>query len=419
MKNLLIDISPLRSSPRFRRLLIGQALSALGAQMTAVAVMFQVWQATRSAAWTGAVGVFQAVPLIAFSLFAGSLVDRVDRRRCYLIAVVGQASCSVLLAVQGSFAHSGIVFVLGLTALQTCFVAVGGPASRTFTATLLPAEQVAAGLALRGVAFQGALLIGPAVGGLVLGGWGVRGCYLVDAVTFTAAFYGAFGLPGMKPAGAAARPGLHGVFDGLAFIARNRVVRGALLTDLAATALSMPISLFPLINAERFGDNPRTLGLFLTAVAIGGIAASLFSGTFTRRARPGVVMLIGSSTWGAALVLFGVADNPWIGFAFLALAGAADTTAVICRSTLVQLHTPDELRGRAGAAEQLVGQAGPNLGNLRGGLLASATSASTALISGGVMCVAVVGWVALRTPAMRAAGLTALSPEPAAEPVVG
>src|SRR5882724_13523556 len=104
----------------------------------------------------------------------------------------------------------------------------------------------------------------------------------------------------MRPDGTVSRPGVHGVLDGLAFLVRNPVVRGVLLTDLAAMVLSMPISLFPLINAERFGNNPRTLGLFLTAIAVGGVAASLFSGSFTRLPRHGVVMLCGSAGWGIA-----------------------------------------------------------------------------------------------------------------------
>src|SRR6185436_9931032 len=136
----------------------------------------------------------------------------------------------------------------------------------------------------------------------------------------------------------------------------------------AAMVLSMPMSLFPLVNAERFGGNPRTLGLFLTAIAVGGVAASVFSGVFTRLRRPGVVMLAGSAAWGLALTLFGLTTNPWLGLGFLALAGAADTVSVVSRSTVVQLHTPDELLGRVAAAEQIVGQAGPDLGNLRAGL---------------------------------------------------
>ncbi|MGW2857972.1 MFS transporter, partial [Streptomyces sp. NPDC001215] len=340
LKRTLIDVTPLRSSPPFRRLWIGQTLSGFGGQMTLVAVMFQVWQMTKSTTWTGAVGLAQAIPLVALGLFAGSLVDRVDRRKFYLLTISGQTACSLLLAVQGFLGHVPAAGVLGLVALQSCFGAGSGPASRTFILHLLPKHQLAAGLALRRIAFQGAMLLGPTLSGLLVGGLGVGACYLIDALTFIAALYGAFGLPQMDSGDEPARPGLRGVLDGLAFLARMPVIRGALLTDLATTVLSMPISLFPLINAERFGGNPRTLGLFLTAIAVGGVAASLFSGTFTRFPRPGLAMLGGSATWGAALTMFGFSPNPWAGLTFLVIAGAADTVSVVSRSTVVQMHTP-------------------------------------------------------------------------------
>ena len=191
------------------------------------------------------------------------------------------------------------------------------------------------------------------------------------------------------------------MLDGLGFLARNAAVRGALLTDLAATVLSMPISLFPLINAERFGGDPRTLGLLLTAIAVGGVIASVFSGTFTRLPRPGLVMLGGSAAWGAALALFGAVPDPWLGLALLVVAGAADTVAVVSRSTIVQLHTPDALLGRVLAAEQIVGQAGPDVGNMRAGLVAGAASGAAALVSGGVLCLAAVAVVGAATPELR------------------
>lgn len=401
LKRTLIDVAPLRSSPPFRRLWIGQTLSGFGSQMTLVAVMYQVWRMTESATWTGAVGLAQAVPLIVLGLFAGSLVDRVDRRKFYLLTTSGQAACSLLLALQGFLGQFPAAGVLGLVALQSCFVAGGGPASRTFIPHLLPEHQLAAGLALTRIAFQGAMLLGPALGGLIVGGLGVGTCYLIDALTFAAAFYGAFGLPQMNPADEPARPGLRGVLDGLAFLGRTPVIRGALLTDLAATVLSMPISLFPLVNAERFGGDPRTLGLFLTAIAVGGVAASLFSGSFTRFPRPGLVMLGGSATWGLALTLFGTSSNRWLGLGFLVMAGAADTVSVVSRSTVVQTHTPHELLGRVSAAEQIVGQAGPDIGNMRGGLVADASSGSAALVSGGLLCLAAVAVVGATTADLR------------------
>ncbi|MGW1076884.1 MFS transporter [Streptomyces sp. NPDC002537] len=398
---VLLDVTPLRSSRAFRRLWLGQALSGIGSQMALVAVAFEVWQLTGSTVWTGAVGLAQAVPLVALGLFAGSVADRVDRRRLSLVMTGGQAAVALFLALQGLLGRFPATGVLALVAVQSCFVAGGGPAARTFVPSLLPREQVAAGLALNRVAFQGALLAGPALGGLVVGVWGVGGCCLLDAVTFGAAFVGVSGLPRSVPVGGSARPGLRGAADGLAFLVRAPVVRGALLTDLAATVLSMPVGLFPLVNTERFGGDPRTLGLFLAAIAVGGGVASLFSGAFTRSPRPGLVMLGGSAVWGVALALFGLMSHPWAGLACLALAGAADTVSVVSRSTIVQLHTPGELLGRVGAAEQIVGQAGPDLGNLRGGLLADATSGAAALVSGGLLCVGAVALVAAGTPGLR------------------
>lgn len=236
---------------------------------------------------------------------------------------------------------------------------------------------------------------------------------MIDAVTFGMAFSGAFGLSAMRPTGEPSRPGVHGILDGLTFLVRAPAVRGALLTDLATMVLSMPISLFPLVNAERFGDDPRTLGLFLTAIAVGGVAASVLSGTFTRLPRPGVVMLVGSSTWGVSLAAFGIAPNRWLALGFLVLAGAADTAAVVSRSTIVQLHTPDALMGRVTAAEQIVGQACPGLGNMRGGLVAGVTSGTVALVGGGLSCLFVVALLAATTP-----GLCRFVTPPAAEPAL-
>ncbi|OLR91989.1 MFS transporter [Actinokineospora bangkokensis] len=397
---VMVDLRPLRASRAFRALWVGRSFSAFGSQLTLVAVMYQVWRDTGSTVWTGAVGLAQGLPMVFLGPFAGALVDRVDRRRFYLWTLVGQAACAVLLVVQAVLgAPIGVVLVI--VAVQACFIAGGGPAARTFLPRLLPPEQLAAGLALQRITGQVAMLAGPAVGGVLIGFTGVVGCYALDAASFSAAFLGAFGLPAMLPGGEPARAGLGGVLDGLRFLVGHATVRGALVTDLAATVLSMPVSLFPLVNAERFGDDPRTLGLFLSAVAVGGVVASALSGTFTSLPRQGVVMLVGSLSWGVALLLFGLVANPWAGLALLVVAGAADTASVVSRNAIVQLNTPDELMGRVGAAELAVGFAGPEVGNMRAGLVASATSGTTALVSGGALCVAAVLAVAACTPGLR------------------
>jgi MFS family permease len=400
VRHAFIDLGPLRV-PAYRRLWIGQVLSAFGGQLTFVAVMFQVWDQTSSPAWTGAVGLAQALPLILLGLFAGALVDRFERRRIYLVTTTGQLLTATVMASQLAIGRVPVGVLLVLVAVQSALGATAGPVARTVLPQLLSRDQLAAGLALNRIGFQGAMLLGPALGGVIIGAWGVGVCYFVDAVTFLAALYGVLGLPAMRLE-TTAKPGLRGVWDGLVFVTATPVIRGALITDLAATVLSMPVSLFPVINAQRFGNNPQTLGLFLTSIAVGGVVASVLSGSFTRLPRHGVVMLCGSAAWGIALLLFAFSPWAWVALVCLAFAGAADTVAVVSRGTIVQLHTPTELLGRVSAAEQIVGSAGPDLGNLRGGVVAQLTSPVAALASGALLCVAAVAAVAGTTPGLRA-----------------
>jgi predicted MFS family arabinose efflux permease len=303
---------------------------------------------------------------------------------------------AVLLAVQAALELRQLGVVLVLVAVQTACGALGSPSRRAFIARLLPREQVSAGLALNHISFQAAMLVGPAVAGAVLAGWGPTAAYALDAVATAAALYGVARLPGMRAEAAA--PGDTG---GWLFLLRRPVLRGALLTDLASTLLAMPVALFPAVNAERFGDDPRTLGLFLSAIAAGGILAAFGSGPLTRTRRPGRVSLVCAGVWGLALAGFGLADGIASTLACLAVAGAADTLSVIARGTVVQLDTPDSHRGRAGSAEYAVGAGGPALGNTRAGLVAGATTPELAALTGGVACVVAVAAIAATHPSLR------------------
>lgn len=185
-----------------------------------------------------------------------------------------------------------------------------------------------------------------------------------------------------------------------------------MVTDLSATLLAMPVALFPLVNEARFGGDPRTLGLFLSAVAVGGITAGLLSGTVTRRRAAGLVQLVAASVWGLALAGFGLAGPLWLALGCLAVAGAADTVSVVTRSALVQLETPDAYRGRVSSVEHVIGVAGPELGNFRGGLVASATSAPFSLVTGGLSAALAIAVVAAVNAPLRAYR----TPSPAAPP---
>lgn len=397
----VIDTRPLRSHPGFRRLWIGTTTSTLSGEVAVVAVLYQVWELTHSSAWVGAIGVATALPTVVFGLLGGALADASDRRRLVLLTSVGAVAAAVLLAIQAGMGVRSLPLVLILVAAQTACTALGASARRTFVARLLPRGQVAAGIALNHVSFQAAMLVGPAVAGLVLARWGLTLAYVLDAAAITISLYGVARLPNMRPEGGTTPASRRTTWDGWRFITRRRALSGAVATDLAATVLAMPIALFPVLNQQRFNGNPQTLGLFLSAIAVGGITASLTSGVLTRARRPGLVSLAAAATWGVALAGFGVVDTLFSTFACLAVAGAADTISVISRGTLVQLATPDTYLGRVSSVESVVGVAGPGIGNARAGAVASLTSASAAAVSGGLGCALVVAALAATNPALR------------------
>lgn len=306
------------------------------------------------------------------------------------------------LAGQALAGVESLALLLLLVALVAGCGALGAPARRTFPTRLLPRDQVAAGIALQLLSFQASMLVGPALGGIVIAQWGLTVCYLVDAVTVCAGLIGVLGLPPLPPLGdTGPERGLRAVADGLRLIARRPVLHGSCLTDLIATFLAMPIALFPMVNEIRFDGDPRTLGWFLSAVAVGGVAASLFSGYTTRARRLGAVQLGAAAVWGVALTGFGLAAPLWLALACLAVAGAADTVSVTSRGATIQLATPDSHLGRVSSVEHVIGAAGPSLGNFRGGVVAGLTSAPVALASGGILCVVGVLAVAATNRPLR------------------
>jgi MFS family permease len=398
---LLADIEPLRQSPQFRRLWAGSTLSAVGGALTAFAIPLQIWDLTHSPFAVGALGIAAMVPTLTVGLLGGPLADRVDRRKLVMITSSCLAVVSAGLAAQ-AFAGLGQVWLLYLlAAVQSALAAVDGPVRRTFMPSLLPADQLTSGMALSRLSFQIMLTIGPAVAGLIAAvpALGLRTCYLLDAISFGAALWGVSGLPAVPP-----KPGSVGrtpraVAEGVAFIRRSKELAGAFLADLSFTIFALPAALFPAINAERFGGNPRTLGLFVTAIGAGGLVSGVLSGPLKHISRHGLAMLCAVAVSGAAIAGFALARSLWLTLATLALVGAADTVTVVFRGVIVQARTPDRLRGRVTAAEYVVGAGGGQLGNLEAGALGSLTTPVISALAGGLATIASAIAVGLALPA--------------------
>src|SRR5579875_2329425 len=380
---LLADIRPLRESPAFRRLWAGSTLSAVGSALTMYAVPLQVFQITRSPLAVGTIGVAELVPTLVVGLLGGALADVIDRRRLVLGASACSAAVSAGLAVQALAGLRLVWLLYALVAVQSATGAISAPARRTFIPGLLPARLLPAGLALNRLSFQIMLTVGPALAGLITAtpGLGLQACYLIDAVSF------------------AARPGPRAVAEGIGFICRSQPLAGAFLADLNATFFALPVALFPAINAERFGGNPRTLGLFTAAIGVGGLLSAALSGPLRHVRQHGRAMLCAVAIWGGAFAGFAVASSLWLTLVLLAAAGAADTVTVVLRGTIVQAATPDRLRGRVTAADYVVGAGGGQLGNVESGALGSLTTPVINALAGGLVTVVGALVIGLALPA--------------------
>ena len=415
LARLLPDLAPARDHLAYRRLLAGGQLSMLGGAMTSFAVMFQIWDLTRSSLAVGLLGL-TFVPVLVVGLLGGAIADSVDRRRLGLVTSALLMAVSAAFAAQ-AYADLGQLWLLyALAMVQAVLQAIGAPARRTFTPRLVPPEQLTAAIALNTLSGRIAMLAGPALAGLIAASWGVRACYAIDTVSFLASLYATARLPAMRPvmspagstagqeAGRRPRPDdsrgrLVAAAEGLRFIGRQPLLVAAFLTDLNAMLLGMPMALFPALNAAHFGGSLRTLGLLNAAVGLGGLVSAVLSGPAARVARQGRGMLAGTMIWGAAIACFGLTASLPLALLMLAVAGAADTLTVTFRAAMVQTVTPDELRGRVSSVEYIIGTGGAPLGNVESGAVASLTTPVISTVAGGLGCLAIAALIGLMFPA--------------------
>ncbi len=421
---ILPDFGPARANPAFRRLLIGGLLSSLGSAMTTFAVTLQIWELSRSSLAVGLLGL-TFIPVLIVGLYGGAIADAVDRRRLALYTTAGLMVVSAAFAAQ-AYAQLGQLWLLYLlAAVQAMLRGLGSPARRTFVPRLVPAEKLTAAIALNTLTGRIAMLVGPALAGVITGAWGLKTCYAVDAVSFVASLYATVRLPAMHaavrgPRGSRgrARPSLRATADGLRFIRHRPVLVAAFLTDLDAMLLGLPVALFPALNAAHFGGSPQTLGLLNAAPGLGGLLSAALSGPAARASRHGRGMLAGTMIWGLAIAWFGLTRNLPLALVMLAVAGAADTLTVIFRSSMVQTVTPDEFRGRVSSVEYIIGAGGSPVGNVEAGVVASLTSPVISAVSGGIGCFAVAVGIVFAFPAFtryRAEPAAQTAPQPAAE----
>ncbi len=411
---LLTDIRPLQVSLDYRRLWIGNTVSQLGQQMTAVTIAIQVYALTRSTFAVGLVGLFALFPLIGFGLYGGAVADAIDRRKLALVASFGLWSLSLVLVVQAVL-HLELVWLLYVVvALQSGCFAVNNPTRASIIPRLIPKEYLPAANALNMASFNLGFTVGPLLGALAISAAGYSVAYGIDAVTFTAALYALFRLPPIPPepveGGVLQRPGLRSVIEGFRFLRNARNIRMTFVLDLCAMVLAQPRALFPAVAGGFFGGGVRTVGLLQAAPAIGSLLAFTFSGWVSKIRRQGVAIAVCVIVYGASVAAFGFARALWVGVLLLAMSGAADMVSAAYRSTILQVAAPDNLRGRLQGVFTVVVAGGPRMGDFVAGSTAALTTPTIALAAGGLACIAGVLIASARERSFAA--YDALDPQP-------
>ena len=373
---------------QFMRLWIARLFGTAGNQMLMVAIGWQMYDLTASAWDLGLVGLYQFMPALLLTLVAGHVADRLHRGRIIAACILAQSVVALLLvsATQGWGGDGAWVsrelllwvsVVLGLTrAFQM-------PALQALTPTLLPPGLLSRGMAFSSAGSQTAIIGGPALGGLlfVAGASAVYGaCALVFAIACTLVLRLRYTHVPPGPE----RPNLRTLLAGVAFVWERKVLLGAVSLDLFAVLLGGATALLPMFAKDILHEGPLGLGLLRSAPAVGALALSAVLTRWPLRNRVGRTLMLSVALYGLCMVLFGLSVHFWLSMFLLAVSGGADTVSVVVRQTLVQIETPDAMRGRVSAVNSVFIGASNQLGEFESGVTAEWLGPVGSVVLGGL-----------------------------------
>jgi MFS family permease len=375
-------------------------LTTFAAQIVSVAVGWQMYDLTRDPFDLGLVGIVQFLPSLVLVLVTGATADRIGRRLVMWLSTLLEALCALallLLSLHGLTDPLPIFAVLGVFGVARAFF---GPASSSLVANLVPPEDFANAIAWNSSAWQTATIVGPVAGGLLYG-LSSEVAYGTAAVLMLGATLLIFAIPQPTQRTETERPSLEALFAGFRYIRGEKIVLGAISLDLFAVLLSGATALLPVYARDILVLGPWGLGMLRSAPGIGAICVAIWLAGHPIRDHAGMLMLVAVMLWGALTVVFGVSAIPWLSIAMLALMGAADMISVLVRETLIQLWTPDALRGRVNAVNQVFVGASNEVGEFRAGTMAALIGTVPAVVVGGIGAVAVAGLWAVLFPQLR------------------
>ena len=374
--------------PPFAFLWSSRVLANVGSHMLAVAVGWQLYALTGSALDLGLVGLAEFVPIIVLTLVVGQVADRCDRRLIAVVCQVVKAAATATLALGTLGDWQSKTSILALVALIGAARAFENPTMTAMVPEVVPRTRVARAMAWVVSANQTAQIVGPAVGGFLYA-LGPATAYWTAGALFVLAGACAAAIQRQRTARPRAPVTLETVFSGVAFIRNRPVLLGTMSLDLFAVLLGGATALLPIYARDILGAGPAGLGLLRSAPAVGALLTSIFLARYPLERGIGRILFRAVMVFGAATVVFGVSTNFALSVAALSVLGAADVVSVVIRVSLVQLRTPDEMRGRVSAVHSLFTGTSNQLGAFESGLVASLVGTVPAVLIGGLGTMAV------------------------------
>jgi MFS family permease len=377
--------------PDFRRYLLARFLTTLSSEMQSVAVGWQMYSITHRPLDLGLAGLAQFLPAVCLFLITGHVSDRVPRKRILLACSLGFSICSALL-LAFSLSHISTVYPIYVVLLMNGTVrAFNAPAAQSFLPLILPRSVFPNGVTWNSSAFQMSTIAGPMVGGIL---YGVTGSPIwVYGTAMLAYLAGAWALSVVKPASTEPKEITdmkENVLAGLRYIWHNKLVLGAMSLDLFAVLLGGAVALLPVYAREILKVGAVGLGFMRSAPGLGAVLTSVTIAHWPLRRRAGLAMFWCVFAFGLFTVIFGLSRNPALSLIMLLLLGGADTISVIVRSTMIQMSTPDAMRGRVSAVNMVFIGASNEVGQFESGVTAQWFGAVPAVVMGGVGTIAIV-----------------------------
>jgi MFS family permease len=403
LSRIAVDVRPLRESRDYRLVTAGSLITGLGTQATLVALPYQVFVITGSAFLTGLIGAAELGPLIIASLFGGALADRADRRRLLLLCQLALVAIAAALALAAATGPPPVWILFVLAAAMAGASAVERVVRAAIVPRTVSPDLVPAAVSLTYGLYQLTMVAGPGLGGVLISLFGLTTPYALDAVSCLGMAGAAAMMSAQPPVAATARePVLRSIRSGLSFLRKLPAVTAGFVIDLSAMTFGMPRALFPVLSLTVYHAGAAGTGLLYAAVAAGSTVAALTTGWMARARHLGRIVLFAVAAWAVFIAAAGLVDDIWPAAILFALAGAADSVSAVCRNTMLQMLTPDRMRGRISSVYSLVVAGGPRLGDIESGSVAALTSPGFSVVSGGLVCLASVGVVALAFPQLAA-----------------